>query len=60
MMLDIFNSGVPIIGDVIAYIQIYLIVLSIEQLLLGIIGRIIWKEQQCIKEEAAEWVEELY
>lgn len=59
MMLDIFNSGIPVIGDVIAYIEIYLIILSIEQLLLGIIGRIIWKEQQCIEEEA-EWIEELY
>ena len=59
MMLDIFNSGVPVIGDVIAYIEIYLILLSIEQLLLGIIGRTIWKEQHCIEEEA-EWVEELY
>ena len=59
MMLDIFNSGVPVIGDVIAYVEIYLIVLSIEQLLLGIIGRIIWKEQQCVEEDA-EWAEELY
>lgn len=46
MQLGIFDSGFPVIGAIIACLEIYLILLSFEQLLIAIIGRIIWKKQE--------------
>ncbi len=49
--LDVLNSGVPIIGPIIATIEAYLLVLAFEEIIIGIIGRMLFKKQYAFEEE---------
>lgn len=49
--LGLFDSGIPVVGVVIASIEIYLLLLTIEELFIGVIGRVIWKQQKCLDED---------
>lgn len=46
-----FDSGVPIIGTICSVIQVYLILWTIEQLVIGLVGRFIWRKQKNISLE---------
>lgn len=43
--IGLFQTGVPVIGDIVQWSLLYLCFLSIEQIAIGVIGRAIWKEQ---------------
>lgn len=45
----LLDSEIPIVGAVIATIEIYLLLFSVEEILIGIIGRFIWKRQIVLK-----------
>lgn len=43
--LDWLEAGVPIIGDIVRGVILYLVLLSIEQIVMAAVSRMIWKEQ---------------
>lgn len=46
----IFETGFPIFGVVVTSIEIYLLILGIEEIVIGVLGRIIWKKQKTMDE----------
>lgn len=45
MRSDWLEAGVPIIGDIVRGVILYLVLLSIEQIVMAAVSRMIWKEQ---------------
>lgn len=46
----IFETGFPILGLVVTSIEIYLFLLGIEEIVIGVLGRMIWRKQKNIDE----------
>lgn len=44
--MGLFYSGIPVIGTVMTAVEIYLCALAVEETLIGVIGRILWKKQR--------------
>lgn len=51
LKLDVLNSGIPFVGPIIATIETYLLVLAVEEIFIGIIGRVLFKKQYAFEEE---------
>lgn len=45
MVLFFFDSGIPIVGTIIATVEVFLLLFAIEEIVVGVIGRIIWRRQ---------------
>jgi len=41
----LLSSGIPILGEILGVIQIYLLLFTVEEMVIGIVGRYIWKKQ---------------
>ena len=48
--IGIFETGFPILGMVVTSIEIYLLLLGIEEIVIGVLGRMIWKKQKTMDE----------
>ena len=46
----IFDSGFALLGNIVTWIEVYLLLLAIEEITIGILGRIFWKKQKMIHE----------
>lgn len=46
----IFETGFPVLGIVVTSIEIYLLLLGVEEIVIGVLGRMIWKKQKAIDE----------
>lgn len=44
--MGLFYSGIPVIGAVITVVEVYLCVLAVEEIVIGVLGRILWKKQR--------------
>lgn len=47
--IGIFETGVPILGVLVTSVEIYLLLLGIEEIVIGVLGRIIWKRQKTME-----------
>ena len=50
IVLGIFETGFPILGTVVTSIEIYLLLLGLEEIIIGVLGRMIWKKQKAMAE----------
>ena len=48
--IGIFETGFPILGLVVTSIEIYLLLLGLEEIIIGVLGRMIWKKQKAMDE----------
>ena len=48
--LGIFETGFPVLGVVVTSVEIYLLLLGIEEIIIGVLGRMIWKKQKTMDE----------
>ena len=48
--LGILETGFPVIGVVVTSVEIYLLLLGIEEIIVGVLGRMIWKRQKRVDE----------
>lgn len=48
--IGIFETGFPILGMVVTSIEIYLLLLGLEEIIIGVLGRMIWKKQKAMDE----------
>ena len=46
----IFETGFPVLGIVVTSVEIYLLLLGVEEIVIGVLGRMIWKKQKAIEE----------
>lgn len=44
--MGLFYSGVPVIGAVMTAVEVYLCALAVEEIVIGVLGRILWKKQR--------------
>ena len=44
--MGLFYSGVPVIVAVMTAVEFYLCALAVEEIVIGVLGRILWKKQR--------------
>lgn len=44
--MGLFYSGIPVIGAVMTAVEVYLCALAVEEIVIGVLGRILWKMQR--------------
>lgn len=44
--MGLFYSGIPVIGAVMTAVEVYLCALAVEEIVIGMLGRILWKKQR--------------
>lgn len=48
--IGIFETDFPVVGVLITSLEIYLLLLGIEEIIIGVLGRMIWKRQKTMDE----------
>lgn len=48
--IGIFETGFPFLGKLITSLEIFLLLLGIEEIIVGVLGRMIWKRQKNMDE----------
>ena len=48
--IGIFETDFPVLGVFITSLEIYLLLLGIEEIIIGVLGRMIWKRQKTMDE----------
>lgn len=48
--MEIFETGFPVLGVLVTSLEIYLLLLGIEEIIIGVLGRMIWKRQKTMDE----------
>lgn len=48
--MDIFETGFPVLGVLVTSLEIYLLLLGTEEIIIGVLGRMIWKRQKTMDE----------
>lgn len=48
--MDIFETGFPVLGVLVTSLEVYLLLLGIEEIIIGVLGRMIWKRQKTMDE----------
>lgn len=48
--MGILENGFPVLGVLVTSLEIYLLLLGIEEIIIGVLGRIIWKRQKTMDE----------
>lgn len=48
--MGILETGFPVLGVLVTSLEIYLILLGIEEIIIGVLGRMIWKRQKTMDE----------
>ena len=48
--MGILETGFPVLGVLVTSLEIYLLLLGIEEIIIGVLGRMIWKRQKTMDE----------
>lgn len=48
--MGILETGFPVLGVLVTSLEIYLFLLGIEEIIIGVLGRMIWKRQKTMDE----------
>ena len=55
LLLAMFDSGVPIIGTLIARVQVYFMLFTLQEIVVGIVGQMVWSKQWEVTEVWEEY-----